>query len=120
MPSSKVFGRMKRHQRVRKKVIGTVERPRVVVRRSLGNIYAQAINDWDQRTLAACSSLDKDFGKNAPKKGKISVAEKLGDYFAGILKKKSIVKISFDRGGYLYHGRVKAFADALRKGGIQF
>lgn len=120
MSSHKEIGRLERHRRVRAKISGTSERPRVVVHRSLSNFYAQAIDDISQKTLAACSSRGGDFEKQAPKKGKITVAAKLGEQFAGILKTKGIQKIAFDRGGYLYHGRVKAFADAMRKGGIQF
>jgi len=84
------------------------------------NLQAQAIDDVGQKTLAACSSCDKDFMKQAPSKGKLPAAEKLGEMFAGELKKKGIEKIAFDRGGYQYHGRVKAFAEAVRKGGIRF
>lgn len=113
-------GRIERHRRIRAKISGTPERPRVVVRRSNSNFYAQAIDDASQKTLASCASSDKTFSKKEPAKGKIPVAEKLGEHFAGILTKKGIQKIAFDRGGYLYHGRVKAFADAMRKGGIQF
>jgi len=120
MSNCKETGRIERHRRVRAKISGTAERPRVVVHRSLVNIYAQAIDDAAQKTLAGCSSRDASFSKQAPQKGKITVATKLGEHFAEMLKKKGIQKIAFDRGGYLYHGRVKAFADAMRKGGIQF
>lgn len=120
MSSVRETGRIERHRRVRVKVFGTAERPRVVVHRSLAHIHAQAINDDARKTLAGCSSREAEFVKQAPKKGKVTVAEKLGEHFAQVLKKKGVQKIAFDRGGYLYHGRVKAFADALRKGGIQF
>lgn len=120
MVSSKEWGRIQRHHRVRAKVSGTAERPRVAVRRSLNNLFVQAIDDISQKTLAAFSSLDKEFLKTAPAKGKIPVAEQLGKSFAELLKKKGIKKITFDRGGYLYHGRVKALAEAIRKNGIQF
>ena len=114
------WGRIQRHRRIRKKILGTAERPRVAVHRSLKNIYVQAIDDIAQKTLVSFSSMDKEFMKVAPKKGKMTVAEQMGKLFADQLKKKGIQKIAFDRGGYLYHGRVKAFADAMRKGGIQF
>lgn len=120
MMNSKEIGRIERHRRVRAKISGTAERPRVVVHRSNANIFAQAVDDASHKTLAGCSSGEKEFAKQAPAKGKVTVAEKLGERFAETLKKKGIQKIAFDRGGYLYHGRVKAFADALRKGGIQF
>jgi len=120
MVQAKEWGRIQRHRRVRKKVIGSAERPRVVVHRSLKNIFVQAIDDISSKTLASLSSLDKEVAKAAPAKGKIPVSEQLGKVFADQLKKKGIQKISFDRGGYLYHGRVKALAEAIRQNGIQF
>ncbi|HOW58538.1 MAG TPA: 50S ribosomal protein L18 [Candidatus Omnitrophota bacterium] len=116
----KEWGRIQRHRRVRQKITGTAERPRVAVHRSLKNICVQAIDDIAQKTIASFSSLDKEFLKTAPQKGKITVAEQLGKSFAEALKKKNVQKIAFDRGGYLYHGRVKALAEAMRKNGIQF
>lgn len=118
----KTKGRKKRHQRIRKKVIGTSERPRLVVYRSLKGIYMQLIDDTKQETIASCSSSDKDFLKEKIDggKGKVGQAEKAGKFFAEKLKKKGIKKIAFDRGGYLYHGRVRALADSLRKAGLQF
>ena len=120
MVQAKEWGRIQRHSRVRKKITGSAERPRVVVHRSLKNIFVQAIDDVAQKTLASLSSLDESVAKAASKKGKIPASEQLGELFAEQLKKKGIQKISFDRGGYLYHGRVKALAEAIRKGGIQF
>jgi large subunit ribosomal protein L18 len=120
MSNLKELGRVARHERIRRKITGTAERPRVVVHRSLMSLQAQAIDDVSHKTIAACSSLSKEFLKQVAQKGKILVAEKLGEAFAADLKKKGIKQIAFDRGGYLYHGRVKAFADSIRKGGIQF
>jgi len=120
MANDKEWGRIQRHRRVRKKITGTAERPRVAVHRSLKNLFVQAIDDIAQKTLVSLSSLDKEFVKVAPKKGKTTAAEQMGGLFATLLKKKGIERISFDRGGYLYHGRVKALAEAIRKGGIQF
>lgn len=120
MAQEKEWGRIQRHRRVRKKVVGSAERPRVVVHRSLKNIFVQAIDDIAQKTLASLSSLDKEVLKAAPKKGKIPASELLGQIFSEQLKKIGVQKISFDRGGYLYHGRVKALAEAMRKNGIQF
>lgn len=120
MVQSKEWGRIQRHRRVRKKITGTAERPRVVVHRSLNNLFVQAIDDIAQKTLASLSSLDTEVAKAAPQKGKIPVSEHVGQLFAEQLKKKGVQKISFDRGGYLYHGRVKALAEAIRKNGIQF
>ena len=113
-------GRLKRHNRIRKKLMGTVERPRLTVHRSLKNLYVQVINDLESKTLVSFSTTDKEFAKQAPKSGKVSTAQKLGQFFAKRLKEKGIQKIAFDRGGYLYHGRVKALADALRESGIEF
>lgn len=114
-------GRIKRHERIRVRVFGTAERPRLVVHRSLGNIYAQVIDDMSSKTLFSFSSVDKSFKTHCKNlKGKVSVAEKLGEFFGPRLKEKGIQKVAFDRGGYLYHGRIKALADALRKTGIQF
>lgn len=120
MVQAKEWGRMQRHRRVRKKILGTAERPRVVVHRSLNHIYVQAIDDLAQKTLASFSSLDKEFLKVAPAKGKVTVADAMGKLFAEQLKKKGILTIAFDRGGYLYHGRVKSLAEAIRKNGIKF
>ncbi|MDD5216910.1 MAG: 50S ribosomal protein L18 [Candidatus Omnitrophica bacterium] len=112
--------RIRRHRRIRKKIIGTVERPRLVIHRSLKNLYAQAIDDTTSRTLVSFSTLDHAFQSAKPKKGKVEAAKILGALFGKILKEKGIQKIAFDRGGYLYHGRVKALADALREAGIEF
>ncbi len=120
MAQDKELGRIKRHLRVRKKIFGTSERPRLVVHRSLKNLYVQVVDDASQKTLAAFSSQEKDFLKESKTKGKIGTAEKIGKLFADRLKKKGIQKIAFDRGGYLYHGRVKALAESLRQNGIQF
>lgn len=120
MGSQKEWGRIQRHRRVRRKVCGTAERPRVAVHRSLKHIFVQAVDDIAQKTLVSLSSSEKDLLKTAPKKGKVTMSEHLGTHFAALLKKKGIEKISFDRGGYLYHGRVKALAEAIRKNGIQF
>lgn len=112
----KELGRIKRHRRLRKKVKGTIERPRVSVHRSLKNIYVQAIDDIGQRTLLSASTGDKTIGAV---KGKTNAAKQLGLAFGKKLIEKGIQKVAFDRGGYLYHGRVKALADALREAGVQ-
>jgi len=115
--SKKEAGRIKRHQRLRKKVEGTAERPRVSVHRSLKNIYVQAIDDFEQKTVLAGSTRDADVAGSA--KGKTNVAKQLGLSFGKKLLAKGIQKVCFDRGGYLYHGRVKAVAEALREAGVQ-
>ena len=117
---AKEIGRIKRHERIRKKILGTPERPRLSVHRSLKNMYVQIIDDTKAHTLCSFSTRDKEFDKTAPKKGKVSRSEKLGQFFAQRLKDKGIQKVAFDRGGYKYHGRVKALADSLRQAGIEF
>lgn len=115
------IGRQSRHQRVRKKLSGTPERPRLSVHRSARSLQAQVVDDMAQRTLISFSTLDKDFLKQAPKKAaKKDLAKNLGLYNAEKMKAKGISAICFDRAGYLFHGRVKALADGLREGGIQF
>ena len=108
--------RHKRHNRVRARVHGTVERPRLNVFRSLNHIYAQVINDIEGRTLVAASTLDKEVSE-APK---IQQAQAVGKLVAERAKAAGISKVVFDRGGYLYHGRIKALADSAREGGLDF
>jgi len=105
--------RLKRHKKIRSRVSGTVERPRLFVSRSNKHIYASLINDSEGKTLI--SITDKDL-----KGTKIEKAEKVGDTIAKEAQTKKIDLIVFDRGGYRYHGRVKALAEAARKGGLKF
>lgn len=108
--------RQRRQMRVRRGVRGASERPRLTVFRSNKGIYAQIIDDMAGQTLASASSLDiKEAGLK-----KSDVAARVGEILAGKAKEKNIDKVVFDRGSYLYHGRVKALADGVRKGGIQF
>ena len=111
--------RLKRHIRIRKRVAGDVERPRLSVYRSLNHIYVQVINDEEGRTLAAASSMDKDLrtGKNG---GNIEGAQAVGKLIAERALAAGVTKVAFDRGGYLYHGRIKALAEAAREGGLEF
>ncbi len=112
---------IKRHLRVRKKVVGTPERPRLSVRRSHLNLFAQAIDDLSERTIFSSSTIEPGFrGKEKKQWGNIDGAKKFGVYLAEKLKKKNITQIVFDRGGRPYHGRVKALAEVLRENGIQF
>ena len=111
--------RLRRHKRVRKKVRGTPERPRLVVFRSLLHIYAQVIDDTTGKTLVSASSLDKDFPSD--KRGSnIEGAKVVGKMVAEKAKEKGVTKVVFDRGGYIYHGRVKALADGAREAGLEF
>ena len=110
--------RVRIHQRVRRKVRGTAERPRLCVFRSLHHIYAQVIDDTEGLTLAAASSADK--GARVSGGGNVAGAKAVGKLVAERAKEKGIQKVVFDRGGYLYHGRVKALAEAAREAGLEF
>ncbi|MFO7152551.1 MAG: 50S ribosomal protein L18 [Bacillota bacterium] len=111
--------RKRRHKRIRKKVFGTAERPRLNVFRSLKHIYAQIINDEEGRTLVAASTLDPAI-RDSVKGCNIEAAEMVGELIAKRALEKGITKVTFDRGGYLYHGRVKALAEAARRAGLEF
>lgn len=109
--------RMKRHIRVRGKISGTPERPRLSVFRSNANIYAQIIDDESGVTLASASTLDKEFDGAA---GNVEAARKVGKAVAERAKAKGIDTVVFDRSGYIYHGRVAALAEGAREGGLEF
>lgn len=116
------FNRQKKiarlHSRIRRKVVGTAQRPRLCVHFSGSNIYAQVIDDGIGRTLASASTLDKDYkGKKA---ANTESSQKVGALIAERAKKASVESVVFDRGGYQYHGKVKALAEAAREGGLQF
>jgi large subunit ribosomal protein L18 len=118
--SKRVFGRLRRQKRVRLKIKGSVERPRLSVFRSEKHIYAQIIDDVSGKTLVAASSLDKEL-KGKLKNGSNKEASKqVGTLIAGKAKKAGVKKVVFDRGGYLYHGRVQALAEAAREAGLEF
>ena len=108
--------RIKRHARVRGKISGTAERPRLSVFRSEKNIYAQIIDDVAGNTLVAASSVEKDFGPGSNKEA----ARKVGKLVAERAVAKGIEEVVFDRGGYIYHGRVKELAEGAREGGLKF
>ena len=110
----------KRHLRSRKKLVGTAERPRFSVHRSHKNLQAQIVDDYAEKTLISVSTLSPDFRKKTKYAGNVKAAQEFGKYAAELLKKKGIQKIVFDRGGFLYHGRIKALADALRESGVEF
>ena len=116
----KELGRIKRHGRIRRKMLGTPERPRLAVHRSLNNLYVQVVDDIKATTILSFSTLDKDFSQKNGKGTKTEKSKNLGKFFAARLKEKGVTKIAFDRGGYQYHGRIKALADSLREAGIQF
>ncbi len=112
--------RRKRHIRVRKKVAGTQATPRLCVFRSLNHIYAQVIDDEKGHTIAAASSLDSEVKADVNEKTKSSVARLVGSLIAKRAISKGIPQVVFDRGGYKYHGRVKALAEAAREAGLHF
>jgi large subunit ribosomal protein L18 len=105
------------HRRIRRKLSGTAERPRLAVFRSVAHIYAQVIDDKQGQTLVSASSVDKD-GKT--KGGNVAAAKAIGKLVAERAREKGIKSVVFDRGGYQYHGRVKALADAAREAGLEF
>ena len=116
----KLEGRRIRHARVRRVVKGTAERPRLAVFRSLNHIYAQLIDDAAGRTLAAADSRAPDFQQRQKTGGNVAAAKIVGELIAQRAKERGITSAVFDRGGYQYHGRVKALADAARAGGLTF
>jgi len=122
LAAEKKDARTRRHERIRKKVVGTTERPRLSVYRSLSHMYAQIIDDSMGGTIVAASSLDKEFKAKDKKasRGNVAAAKQVGELIAQKAFKKGIKKVVFDRGGYLYHGRVKALADAAREAGLEF
>ena len=111
--------RQRVHDRIRKKLQGTAERPRLNVYRSLNHIYVQVIDDLHGQTLVSASSAE---GKQAESRtgGNVAAAKAVGKAIAERAKAKGISKVVFDRGGYIYHGRIKALADAAREGGLSF
>ena len=109
--------RLKRHARVRSKITGTAARPRLDVFRSNSHIYAQLIDDEKGVTLASAASNEKDFGVSG---GKCEGARKVGKLIAERAKAKKVSEVVFDRGGYIYHGRVKELAEGAREGGLKF
>ncbi len=116
----KISERKKRALRIRKKISGSSERPRLSVRRSLKHIYAQIIDDSNGKSLLQIGSTNKDLAKKASEKNKTDVSRLVGEMIAEKAKEKGIEKVVFDRKGYTYHGRIKALAEAARKKGLQF
>jgi large subunit ribosomal protein L18 len=118
MATNRKATRQRIHQRIRKKVSGTAERPRLAVHFSARHVYAQVIDDDAGKTLAAVSTLQKDLaGKKAANR---ESAERVGKAIAEKLLAKKVENVVFDRGGYIFHGKVKALADAAREGGLKF
>ena len=118
--NSRSIARVRRHARVRKSLSGTTDRPRLNVFKSLSGIYAQVIDDQAGRTLLSASSVDRDLREQMKGLKKSEQAKLVGQTLAQRAKDKGIQTVVFDRGGYRYIGRVKAFADGAREGGLQF
>ena len=117
--------RKARHERIRKQIFGTAEKPRLCIFRSGRHLYAQAIDDYRGRTLFSFSTQEEKFRKAVSKNGtvktrSVEASKKLGEVFGSELAAKGFKEIVFDRGGYKYHGRVKALAEALRQAGVNF
>ena len=112
--------RQRVHLRVRTRLAGTPERPRLCVYRSLNHIYAQVIDDRTGRTLAAASSLDKETRKQMKGGGNVAAAKIIGKAIAERARAAGIAQVAFDRGGYKYHGRIQALAEAAREAGLKF
>jgi len=120
MNKNRLKGTRRRRRRwgIRKKVFGTAERPRVSVYRSLNHVYAQVINDLEGRTITSASTRDKDLALD--RTGNVDAAKAVGTKLAERAKAAGVSSVVFDRGGFKYHGRVKALADAAREGGLEF
>ena len=118
--ADKNANRLQRHKRVRRKITGTTQRPRLCVFRSSNNIYAQIIDDANRVTLTAASSLDAEVKGAVNHGGNKEAAKMVGEMIAKRAIEKGITEVVFDRGGYLYHGKIKALADAAREAGLKF
>ncbi|WP_457568674.1 50S ribosomal protein L18 [Desulfurobacterium sp.] len=110
----------KKHRRVRKKVFGTPERPRLAVYKSLKHMYAQIIDDTKGHTLVSASTLDRDVREKVKGLSKTEAARVVGQVIAERAREKGITSVVFDRGGFIYHGRIKAIAEGAREGGLEF
>ncbi len=117
--NAKTIARAKRVKRIRKKITGTSERPRLRVFKSNKHIYAQIIDDAAGHTLVSMSTQDKEFGRG-DEKGKIGAAKKVGEMIGARAKAAGITKVVFDRGGSIYHGRVQSLSEGAREGGLEF
>jgi large subunit ribosomal protein L18 len=114
--------RLRRHKRIRKKVFGTPDRPRLAVYRSLHHFYAQIIDDTNGTTIVSASTLDPEYVKLAGKRGgkSIEAAQKVAEVLVKKALEKGVKRVVFDRGGFIYHGKIKAFADKCRELGLEF
>ncbi|MCR8745970.1 50S ribosomal protein L18 [Romboutsia lituseburensis] len=118
--ADKNANRLQRHKRVRRKITGTTQRPRLCVFRSANNIYAQIIDDTNRVTVVSASSLDAEIKGAVSNTGNKEAAKKVGEMIAKKAVEKGITEVVFDRGGYLYHGRVQELAEGAREAGLKF
>jgi len=118
--NKKELSRLKRHRRIKLKMRGKSDRPRLVVKRSISNLSAMVVDDTQDKVMFSFSTASKEFKQKIKNAGNIKAAELFGQLFSAKAKEKGITKIIFDRAGFLYHGRIKAFAESLRKGGMEF
>lgn len=118
--NKKELSRLKRHRRIKMRMHGTGEKPRLVIKRSLNNFSAMVVDDTENKVVFSFSTANKEFKQKIKNSGNVKAAEIFGELFSAKAKEKGISKIIFDRAGYLYHGRVKIFAESLRKGGMEF
>ncbi len=116
----RALSRLKRKKRIRKKITGTPEKPRLSVFRSAKHIYAQVVDDTAGQTISAASTLDETVKSNAEIKGKVAAAQLVGKLVAERALEKGVKQVVFDRNGFLYHGRIKAISDGARKAGLGF
>ena len=120
MKDRRVILRLKRHKRIRVHMQGSQQRPRLIVHRTLKNLSAQIIDDSKNKTLFSLTTFDKEVKDKFAYAGNVKAAGFFGEVFAKRAKEKSIIRIVFDRAGYLYQGRIRAFAEALKKAGLEF
>lgn len=118
--SERLVKRFRRKQSIRKRIEGSVERPRLSVFRTSTHMYAQIVDDTRGNTIASASTLSKELKGKLKNSGNVEAAKKVGELLAKLAKKNKITTVAFDRNGFLYHGRVKALADAARDGGLEF
>ena len=118
--SERLVKRFRRKQIIRKSIAGSVDRPRLSIFRTSTNMYAQIVDDTSGNTIASASTLSKELKGKLKSSGNVEAAKKVGELLAKLAKKNKITTVAFDRNGFLYHGRVKALADAARDGGLEF
>ena len=118
--SDRLKKRFRRKQSIRKRLVGSTERPRLSIFRSTNHMYAQIVDDTTGNTIVSASTLSEELKGKIKSTGNVDAAKKVGELLSKVAKKNNIRTVAFDRNGFLYHGRVKALADAAREGGLEF